>query len=80
MNETKQSKWNRLKEIFHVWRLKRKADKLARETEDQHFVVKWQGEVRIISKKGFKQMKRRGIFGLSFTATELKKHALYYTK
>ena len=60
--------------------LKRKADRLARKTRDQYFIVNLNGKAQIMSKKQFKYMRQRGAFPLSFTATQLKQIALYYTK
>ncbi|WP_060828080.1 hypothetical protein [Tannerella forsythia] len=60
--------------------MKRKADRLARKTRDQYFIVNVNGNAQIMSKKQFKYMRQRGAFPLSFTATQLKQIALYYTK
>lgn len=60
--------------------MKRKADRLARKTRDQYFIVNMRGKAQIMSKKQFKYMRQRGAFPLSFTATQLKQIALYYTK
>jgi len=74
---------NRIKKVIFILRiflLKRKANRLARKTGVQHFIVKFGGEVTIMSKSTFKYMRQHGYFPLSFTATELKNIALYYTK
>lgn len=60
--------------------MKRKADRLACKTRDQYFIVNVNGNAQIMSKKQFKYMRQRGAFPLSFTATQLKQIALYYTK
>jgi len=60
--------------------LKRKANKMYAKTGMQQFVVKWRGKIIIISKEQFKLNRQEGLFPLSFTAVNLKKIALYYTK
>jgi hypothetical protein len=66
--------------VFKIWRLKHKANNLYKETGIQHFLVKWQGEIIIINKLQFKQKRQKGLFPITFTAVELKKVSLYYTK
>lgn len=60
--------------------MKRKADKLARQTGVQHFIIKYRGEIVFMTKRELKHFRQKGIFPKTFTATELKKHALYFTK
>jgi hypothetical protein len=66
--------------------LKRKANRLARKaqkqgkTDAQYFVVKLAGKVMVLNKEGFKTMRQHGLFKKQFTATDLKKIALYHTK
>lgn len=60
--------------------LKRKADRLARKTRDQYFIVNVNGNAQIMSKKQFKYMRQHGQFPITFTAKKLKQIALYYTK
>lgn len=69
-----------IKKIFKVWRLKRRADKLAKKTGDEYFVVMWHGKPRVLSKPQFKYLRQHGLFPLSFTAAELKKIAVYHVK
>lgn len=70
----------RIKGVVNVWLLKRKANKLAKKSGIQHFVVRWQGKPEILSKDGFQYLRQHGYFPLKFTATELKKIAIYHTK
>ena len=71
---------SRLQTIFKIWLLKRKANKLARKTGVQHFIIMWKGKPEILSKDGFKLMRQNSVFPMSFTATELKKIAIHDTK
>ena len=73
---------NKLKKIYRIIRialLKRKADRLARKTCVQHFVVVFGRRIRIIGKPAFKKMRQRGLFPKDFTAENLKQIALYHT-
>jgi methylmalonyl-CoA mutase cobalamin-binding subunit len=66
--------------ILRIFVLKMKARRLAKKTGAQYFIVKLGGNITLLSKPAFKSMRWRGVFAKSFTATELKKVALYYTK
>ncbi|MFT4223300.1 hypothetical protein [Dysgonomonas sp.] len=52
---------------------------MAKKSKVQHFIIMWHGKPEILSKDGFTLMRQRGVFPLSFTATELKKIAIYHT-
>jgi hypothetical protein len=65
--------------IVFIFYLKRKAMRLHRKYNCQMFVVKFRGEILIISKKQFKQMRQHKLFPKTFTAENLKKIALFYT-
>lgn len=70
----------RLQQIIKIWRLKRKANKLAKKNKTQYFVILWKGKPEILSKDGFKLWRQKGIFPLSFTAAELREIAIHTTK
>ena len=70
---------NKVINILRIAWLKHKANRIAKETCRQHFVVVFGGKARIISKPEFKQMRQRGLFPQEFTAEGLKKIALYHT-
>lgn len=70
---------SRLTEVLKIFLLKRKADKLARKTGIQQFIIKWRGQVVILGKDKFTYMRQHGLFAPSFTATQLKEMAFYYT-
>jgi len=59
--------------------IKHKAFKLHKKYNCQVFVVKFNGKITVLSKYQFKQMRQKGKFSKSFTATELKSLSLYYT-
>lgn len=71
--------FKKFREVYKIYKLKRKADKLAKKSKVQHFIIMWHGKPEILSKDGFTLMRQRGVFPLSFTATELKKIAIYQT-
>ena len=64
---------------LRVLALRRRADRLARKTCRQHFVVAFGGRVRVIGKPAFKSMRQKGVFPPGFTAESLKRIALYHT-
>ena len=73
---------NKIKKIARVLRiacLKYKANRLARKTRRQYFVVAFGGKIQIISKQDFKNMRQNGIFPKDFTAEQLKQIALCHT-
>ena len=75
--------WKEIKQMWVGWkikRLKKQVDRLREETGVQMFVVKWQGKMRVISKRDFKYMRQRGMFPKTFTADNLKRISLYYTR
>lgn len=63
-----------------LYRLKNKANRYAKRYNTQFFIVKLNGKIVLIGKKGFKTLRKKGVLPLSFTANELKKIAFYYTK
>ncbi|MDH6309394.1 hypothetical protein M2451_002720 [Dysgonomonas sp. PFB1-18] len=73
------SKLKRILQVFRIQLMKRKANKLAKKSKVQHFIIMWRGKPEILSKDGFTLMRQKGVFPLSFTATELKKIAIYQT-
>jgi hypothetical protein len=64
---------------MRVFALRMKADRLARKTCTQYFVVIWRGQVGIVSKPAFKSLRQSGLFPRNFTAEQLKKIAVYHT-
>jgi hypothetical protein len=78
----------KLKFFFKIRRLKREADKHRdvyiqngiKPKDATQYIVKVGGEIRIISKLSFKNMKSRGIFPKNMTSEHLNKIALYKTK
>lgn len=66
-------------QVFCIQLMKRKANKLAKKSKVQHFIIMWRGKPEILSKDGFTLMRQKGLFPASFTATDLKKIAIYYT-
>lgn len=74
------NKLRKLLQVVKIYRLKRKANKLAKRTGVQHFVIMWCGKPEILSKDGFKRMRQKRVFPLSFTAAELRKIAIHTTK
>ncbi len=77
---TATGKTKRFTLVVTLYLLKRKADKLSRKTGIQHFIIKWCGSIIIINKQQFRHNRQRGLFPKQFTADNLKKIALYYTK
>ena len=74
---------NKIKKIiflFRVWNLKRTANRLAKKTGDQYFIVKLAGNISLLSKSDFTSYRQNGIFPKTYTAADLKKAALYHTK
>jgi len=65
--------------IFAVRRVKRKAMSLHRKYNCQVFVVKVNGKLTLISRFQFKTMRQNGLFPKNFTASDLKRIALFYT-
>lgn len=66
--------------IFKICRLKAKARKLAKTSKVDHYVIMWLGKPEILSRDGFKYLRQRGVFPLSFTAANLKEIAIYQAK
>jgi hypothetical protein len=66
--------------IIRLRFMKRRADKLAERTGEQHFIIKYHGEIIFMTKRELKYCRQKGIIPRTFTATELKKYALYHTK
>lgn len=64
---------------FKVVRLCRKADKLHKKTNVQHFIIQINGYLRMINKKQFKDLHQRGIIKMR-TVDELKAIAYYCSK
>ena len=64
---------------FKLMLLKRQADKWTAKYGVQHFIVKLDGKVTIITKDWFKENRRKGKFPKHFTANNLKEVAYYYT-
>ncbi len=64
---------------WYITRLKRKAEKLRRSEKSQMFVVRLNGRIRIVSRKWFKENKRKGKFPKHFTVDDLKRISFYYT-
>jgi hypothetical protein len=60
-------------------RIKSKAWRLHKKYDQQIFVVKIGGKIKILSKYQFKQLRQTGKINKSFTAESLKKIALFYT-
>lgn len=71
--------FKKFREVYKIYKLKRKANKLAKKSKVQHFIIMWRGKPEILSKDGFTLMRQKGLFPASFTATDLKKIAIYYT-
>lgn len=65
--------------IFKLILLKRQADKWTAKYGAQHFIVKLDGRITIITKDWFRANRQRGKFPKNFTANNLKKVAYYYT-
>lgn len=66
-------------QVLSIQLMKRKANKLAKKSKVQHFIIMWRGKPEILSKDGFTLMRQKGLLPASFTATDLKKIAIYYT-
>ncbi|MDY0207942.1 MAG: hypothetical protein RBR82_15160 [Pseudomonas sp.] len=80
-NDFKES-FSYIKKGLTIWRLrkiKRKAMRLHRKHNQQFFVLKIMGRVRIISKQGFKNLRQHGKLPMAMTATRLKQISLFYT-
>ena len=64
--------------VYLMWRIKRRADAYQRNTGKQHYVVKYNGALSIMSRAWFKDARQRGMFPLHYTVSDLKRDA-YYT-
>lgn len=73
------NKLKRFLQVLKIQSMKQKANRLAKESKVQHFIIMWHGKPEILSKDGFTLMRQRGVFPLSFTATDLKRIAIYHT-
>lgn len=71
--------FNRWRAVRYFKRIKRRADKLKRQTGSQVFVVKIKGNVTYLTKKQFKDMRAKKMFPKHFTADSLKRISLYHT-
>jgi hypothetical protein len=74
---------NKIKKFFFILRLmalKGRAKRLARRTGVQYFIVRIKGNITLMSKTQFKYCRQKGVFPKAFTADNLKKVSLYYTK
>lgn len=74
------SKLKRLIGVWKIFRMKRKARKLAKKTCVDHFIIKWLGQPEILSYDGFTLMRQHNVFPKNFTATQLKQKAIYHAK
>jgi hypothetical protein len=63
--------------IIRIMILKRKARRLSCLLNDRVYIVKFGNEVKIISRRKFKELKHKGYFPLSFTQKDLSNIALY---
>jgi hypothetical protein len=79
MNKIKK-KYRQFLLIIYVRLLKCRANKLYKRTGVQQFIVKWNDKLTIINKEQFKLSRQNGLFPKHFTADNLKKISLYYTK
>jgi hypothetical protein len=66
--------------ILAIYRMKARARKLARKTGADHYIIIWRGKPEILSRDGFRYMRQRDVFPLSFTVKELKEMAIYHAK
>jgi len=71
---------------FNYWRtvrllkrIKRRAERLKKQTGYQVFVVKMHGKITYLTKGQFKAMRAKKIFPKHFTADSLKRISLYHT-
>lgn len=64
---------------WHITRLKKKAERLRVSEKSQMFVLRLNGRIRIISRKWYKENKRKGVFPKHFTVDDLKRISFYYT-
>jgi len=65
---------------FKIKRLKNKADKYRDKYGSQMFVLKYEGRIRMISRRWFKHQRQIGKFPKSMTSDDLKKISYYYTR
>lgn len=63
--------------VFRI--IRRKAFKLHKKLNCIVYVVKIEGNVKIISKPEFKYLRQTGVFPLDFDADDLRKISLYVT-
>ena len=72
--------FKKFSEVYKIYQLKRKASRLAKKTNVDHYVIMWRGRPEVLSRDGFKYMRQREVFPQSFTAANLKEIAIYHAK
>lgn len=66
--------------VYKLWILKKTANRLSKKWKQPYYIVKWKGEIILLSKSEFKYNRQRGLFPKSFNAVALKEISLYCTK
>lgn len=65
---------------YKVYNLKKEADRISSENGVQIFIIKYEREIKNVTKEWFTYQKQHGKFPKDFTIEDLKKIAFYYTK
>jgi len=73
------NKFKRLIAFVRISLLKRKANRIARRTGVQQFVVCLNGTACILGKDTFKRLRATGVFPKTYTATHLRQIAFFAT-
>lgn len=65
---------------YKVHKLKKEADFVSSKMGVQIFIIKYEREIKSVTKDWFTYQKQHGKFPKDFTVEDLKKIAFYYTK